>query len=72
MPYYEIHLDRETSERAGAGGTFQVVSIENEEGNDVTDDLVDVGTHYASLDKVREAISRKLGVPLDTVDLDEV
>ena len=38
-------LDRETGESAGAGGTFQVVGLEDDEGNDLTE-LVDQGTHF--------------------------
>jgi hypothetical protein len=48
-------VDRETSERVGAGGTFQVVGLEDDEGNDLTH-LVDIVTLFHSVDKVRRAI----------------
>lgn len=38
-------LDRETSERVGAGGTFQVVSLKDDDDNDLSD-LVDSGRHF--------------------------
>jgi type I restriction enzyme S subunit len=44
-------LDRETGESAGAGGTFQVVGLEDDEGNDLTE-LVDQGTHFHSIDEL--------------------
>lgn len=72
MPYYEIHLDRETSEDAGAGGMFQVISINDDEGDEVTENFVDVGTHYPSLAAVRKIIAAKLGVPVDDVELSEI
>ena len=50
-------LDRETGERAGAGGTFQVVSLEDDEGNDLTE-LVDQGTHFHSIDELKLAIAK--------------
>ena len=49
--YFLVHLDYETSDRAGAGGMFQVISIEDDEGKDFTH-LVDQGFHYASLDEL--------------------
>jgi type I restriction enzyme S subunit len=71
MPIYSINLDRETSERAGAGGHFQVVSIEDASGNDLTDELVDVGTHFPSLDAVQETIAAKIGLPASDIELIE-
>lgn len=71
MPYFHVHLDYETAERVGARGTFQVISITNEEDEDFTH-LVDVGTHYPSLDTLQEDIAQKLKIPLEEVDLDEV
>jgi len=48
-------LDRETGERAGAGGTFQVVGLEDDQGNDLTD-LVDQGAHFHNIDELKQAI----------------
>lgn len=36
MFYIQAHLDRETAERIGAAGTFQVASLEDDQGNDLT------------------------------------
>jgi hypothetical protein len=48
-------LDRETSEGAGAGGTFQIVKLEDDEGNNLTS-WVDQGTHFHDLKEVKQAI----------------
>ena len=48
-------LDRETSEGAGAGGTFQVVKLEDDEGNNLTS-WVDQGTYFHDLEEVKQAI----------------
>jgi hypothetical protein len=44
-------------ERAEAGGTFQIISLEDDEGNDVTE-LVDRGIHFHDKDELKEAIVR--------------
>lgn len=66
-----VHLDHETSERAGAGGMFQVISIEDEDANDFTH-LVDQGVHYSSLEELKQDIAAALKVTLQQVDLEEV
>ncbi|WP_421854361.1 hypothetical protein [Novosphingobium sp.] len=44
--HLEVALDHETSERAGAGGMFQIESvIDSETGDDLTN-RVDVGVHF--------------------------
>ena len=48
---FVVHLDYETSEHAGAGGMFQVMSLE-ERGVEVVG-LVDPGIHFPSLDALR-------------------
>jgi type I restriction enzyme S subunit len=48
-------LDYSTSDRAGAGGTFQVISLEDDEGNDLTA-LVDEGVHFHDLNELKQAI----------------
>lgn len=69
--YFQVQLDYETSERAGAGGMFQVISVEDEDGKDFTD-LVDQGRHYASLDDLKEDIASALKVEARQVDLEAV
>jgi len=71
MVYLEVQLDYETSTRAGAGGTFQVISISDSDGNDKTH-LVDVGTHYGSLEELKGGLAKALGVPPTEIDLNEV
>lgn len=69
--YLQAQLDYETSERAGAGGMFQVISIEDDEGKDYTH-LVDQGRHYASLDALKDDLASALGVAVTQVDLEAV
>ena len=63
MKHLTVHLDRETSERAGAGGMFQVISITDEDGKDLTD-LVDQGTHYSNLSELQAKLTNKIGEPV--------
>jgi type I restriction enzyme, S subunit len=69
--YLQAQLDYETSERAGAGGMFQVISIEDDEGKDYTH-LVDQGRHYASLEALKDDLASALDVAATQVDLEEV
>ncbi|CAI8710038.1 type I restriction enzyme, S subunit [Pseudomonas sp. IT-347P] len=69
--YFEVQLDYETSEHAGASGMFQVTSVADEDGKDFIH-LVDQGQHYASLDDLKEDIARGLKVEARQVDLEAV
>ncbi|HEH8453049.1 TPA: restriction endonuclease subunit S [Pseudomonas aeruginosa] len=69
--YFTVHLDYETSEHSGAGGMFQVISVQDDDGKDLTH-LVDRSRHYASLDDVKEDIARALNVEAGQVDLEAV
>ena len=69
--YFQVQLDYETSERAGAGGMFQVISLEDDEGKDFTH-LVDQGQHYASLDDLRDSLARALKVAAGQIELEAV
>lgn len=71
MPSFDIHLDKETSERAGAGGMFQIASLKDENGKGL-ENLVDQGKHYSSLEEVASDIADKLKINKDDVDLEEV
>jgi type I restriction enzyme S subunit len=68
LHYFEVHLDYETSERTGAGGMFQVASLEDEEGKDFTH-LVDQGRHYASIAELKDDIASALNVDAAQVEL---
>lgn len=68
---FEVHLDYETSESAGAGGMFQVISLEDEDGKDFTH-LVDQGQHYVSLDELKEDIASVLKVDAGQIELEAV
>jgi type I restriction enzyme S subunit len=69
--HFLVNLDYETSERAGAGGMFQVISIEDEEGKDFTH-LVDQGVHYPSLDELGADLASALKVSQHQIELEEV
>lgn len=48
---FKLNLDWETSESAGAEGMFQVISIKDDDDNDVTDQYkINHGKHYSSLE----------------------
>jgi type I restriction enzyme S subunit len=53
MANFEVGKDFETSERAGAGGMFQVDTLKDDNGNDVTD-RIDVGKHFSNDDELKE------------------
>jgi type I restriction enzyme S subunit len=69
--YFEVQLDYETAEHAGASGMFQVISVEDEDGKDCIQ-LVDQGQHYASLDDLKKDIASALKVAARQVDLEAV
>jgi hypothetical protein len=58
-------LDRETSERAGAGGTFQVVKLEDDEGNNLTS-WVDQGTHFHDLGRGKAGHCQRVRLAADS------
>jgi hypothetical protein len=60
-------LDRETGESAGAGGTFQVVGLEDDEANDLTA-LVDQGVHFHSIDELKQAIVKGFAARLEVTE----
>jgi len=67
--HYFAHLARQTSEQAGPEETFQVVSIEDDEGNNYTESIgIDQRIHFHSLEELAEEIERRTGEP---ADLDE-
>lgn len=69
--YFEVQLDYETSEHAGASGMFQVMTIVDEENKDFIH-LVDQDQQYASLDDLKEDIARSLKAEVWQVDLEVV
>jgi len=62
--WVKIYPDWETGERCGAGGTFQVSSIEDEDGKDYTK-FIDQGVHYRSTKEVLSDLSKAIGVNVD-------
>jgi hypothetical protein len=63
----EATLDWETGESAGAGGTFQVIELEDDDGNDLTD-LVDQGRHFNNMDELKQAILKSISERLTVTE----
>lgn len=59
--YFEVQLDYENSEHAGASGMFQLTAITDDEGKDFIH-LLDQGQHYASLGDLKEDVARSLRI----------
>ena len=68
---YTVHCDHETSERAGAGGHFQVIDLKDENDKDCTN-LIDQGKHYSSLDDLRADIATATETDATDIILTEV
>jgi type I restriction enzyme S subunit len=68
---FGVVADIETAEHVGAVGTFQIVKVENGNGDDFTR-LVDQGNHYSSLEQVHLDLAHALGAPLHGVQIEEV
>jgi hypothetical protein len=64
----EAELDRETGQQAGADGTFQVIGLEDDEGNDLTD-LVDHGRHFNNMDELKQAILKSISERLTVTEV---
>jgi hypothetical protein len=64
----EAELDRETGQQAGADGTFQVIGLEDDEGNDLTD-LVDQGRHFNNMDELKQAILKSISERLTVSEM---
>lgn len=67
--YLKVYKDYETSEHAGAGGMFQIMSIEDSDENELTD-KVDVGIHFHSDEDLKKYLSRIFDISVDDIDLD--
>lgn len=67
--FFLVQLDYEASERAGAGGMFQVIALEDDEGKDFTH-LIDQGRHYASLDQLKGDLANALKVKPKQIELE--
>jgi hypothetical protein len=63
MPGLLARLDHDTSEGARASGTFQVVSLEYENGDELTH-LVDPGRRFRSIDELEKALAKLVGEPV--------
>lgn len=68
---FDVELDFETSASAGASGMFQVISIKDESGKNVSH-LVDQGQHYESLDELKSDIGDSLSVGVMQIQLEQL
>ncbi|SFH71933.1 hypothetical protein [Modicisalibacter xianhensis] len=65
MPTFLIEKDYETGDANTPDGTFQVVTLEDENGNDVMDEIgIDPGTLYP-IDTGEAEIVSQIGAALD-------
>jgi hypothetical protein len=64
----EAELDRETGQQAGADGTFQVIGLEDDEGNDLTD-LIDQGRHFNNMNELKQAILKSISERLTVTEV---
>ncbi len=64
----EADLDWDTSARAGAAGMFQVRSLTDPNGKDVTS-WVDQGVHYRSIKDLEVEVSSAAGQPVQIVEI---
>ena len=68
--HYYAQLDRQISEEAGFQETFQVVSIEDDEGNNYMESLqIDQNIHFNSLEELAEEIERRTGEPAEVDEM---
>lgn len=67
---FAVVLDYETSQRAGAGGMFQVAEL-RDEAEKSRIDLVDQGKHYSTLKDLTADLARRLRVAQHQIVLEE-
>lgn len=52
---------------------FQIITIEDESGKDITNVVgISLATHFTNADQVKRAIAKGLGVSVDEIELEEV
>jgi type I restriction enzyme S subunit len=68
MWHFAVHLDHETSKKAGAANMFQIMSLVDDEGKDWTD-LIDQGMHFSTLEEVKMAILKGIA---DRITIEEI
>lgn len=67
--HYSAHIERRTSGKTDKKGTFQVISIEDDGGNNDTASIgIDQRKSFRSLEDLAERIERRTGEP---AELDE-
>jgi hypothetical protein len=62
--WVSVHPDYETCDDVGASGMFQVISVEDENGRNLSK-FIDCGKHYSSLKDVLKDLKGALGVNVD-------
>ncbi len=70
MAVFSVGRDFETSERAGAGGMFQINLLLDENEDDITNS-VDVGIHFHSDDDLKAYLSKTFNIPIADIDLED-
>ncbi len=70
MIIFAVMKDIDTSERAGAGGAFQIITLERD-GEDVTD-RINQGIHFASDDALKEYLAGVFRISEDEIEIEEI
>lgn len=71
MAVFYVGKDFETSERAGAGGMFQLDTLLDDNENDITN-KIDVGIHFRNDNELKGYLSQIFQIPADEIHLDDV
>ena len=68
---YEVHCDSETSITAEDAAHFQVVALNDENGEDCVS-LIDKGKHYTSFEELKTDIAAATKTDVNDIDITEI
>lgn len=68
---YEVHCDSDTSDAAEAAGSFQVVNLRDENGDNRIS-LIDTGKRYSSLEELKTDIAAATKSDVNDIDITEI
>lgn len=71
MAVFQVGKDFETSERAGAGGMYQVDSLIDENDMDVSN-RIDAGKHYSNDEELKNDLSIIFDIPIEDIEIEEL
>ena len=71
MPTFQVSKDFETSERAGAGGMFQIERLLDANGQDITHNI-DVGIHFNNDEELIDYLAQIFGLNISQIDIIDI